>query len=286
MIFASAKFVGAEADPIQIVFMRYAVAATIVSGIVWMIYRGFAPLRSPRPGMHAARTAAGVVAELCVISAPLFIAYADATAISLTDGVIAMILAILLLKERASPAHWLAAMTCLAGAMLIARADAGFASFGTHAVGLSVALFGAILSGVEMYFIKKLADLEKPLAIMLYVNILAALMLAGPAFWVWKPLSGGDLVWLLMIGPLALVAQFFWIKAMQGADAVVIIPIGYATIPFAALIGAVAFDQTLGLQELIGAALVVVGGVFLGRLASQREDLSGPASDPEFGERG
>ncbi|MEX3007370.1 DMT family transporter [Hoeflea sp. TYP-13] len=271
LIFASAKFVGSKADPIQIVFMRYAGAAVVICCAVLIIQRGFSGLKSAIPGIHIARAASGVLGEICIISAPLFMAYEDATAIGLTNGVIAMILAVVLLKERAGPMHWLAAMTCLAGAMMIARADVGTGAAGTSSIGVGIAIAGAVLSGAELFFIKFLTDRDRPILIMLYVNILAVIMLAIPAFWVWKPLSGADLIWLLSIGPLALLGQFCWIKAFQNADAVIVVPVGYAAIPISAVLGFVAFDQHLGFFEVFGAVLVIAGGVVLARLPAQQQ---------------
>lgn len=245
--------------------MRYLGAGIVVTTIVVVWHNRFSSLKSPNPGLHVARAACGVFGEICIISAPLFIAYEDATAISLTNGVIAIVLATLLLKERAGPMHWFASMICLAGAMLIARADTGGAA-GTPVFGLGLAAFGALLSGSELFLIKLLSGRERPIAIMLYVNILAILMLLIPALWVWKPISGGDLLWLVLIGPLALFGQLCWIRAFQNGAAILVVPIGYAAIPFAALLGAVAFDQTLGLPEISGALMVIAGGVVLARL--------------------
>ncbi len=269
LVFASAKIVGQSVDPIQIVFMRYCGAAVVVTAIVLFRHRGFAPVKSRQPRIHVMRVATGVFGELCIISAPLFIAYEDATAISLTDGVITMILAAVLLRERAGAMHWLAAMTCLVGAMVIARADAGFGAVDAPLFGLGFAVFGALMSGVETFYIKLLSGLETPLGIMLYANGLAVLLTLVPALMVWQPVSGGDLLWLVLLGPLALVGQFSWIRAFQCADALFVVPIGYASIPFAAVLGAVAFQENLGMMEILGAALVVVGGTLLAYVTSR-----------------
>jgi drug/metabolite transporter (DMT)-like permease len=268
VVFASAKFVGSQADPIQIVFMRYLGAGIVIIAIVLVRQGGFSSLKSPRASLHVARAACGVSGELCIISAPLFIAYEDATAIGLTNGAVAMLLAVLLLKERAGAMHWLAAMTCLAGALLIARANVGFGSVGGSSFGLGLAIFGALLSGSELFLIKLLSGRERPMAIMLYVNVLAVMMLLVPAMWVWKPISGGDLLWLLLIGPFALLGQLCWIKAFQNGEAILVVPIGYAGIPFAALLGATAFHQSVGPLEISGALLVIAGGVLLARLSA------------------
>lgn len=269
LVFASAKFVGSQADPIQIVFMRYLGAAIVVTLIIVIWKSGFSAQKSPNPGLHVVRAACGVFGEICIISAPLFIAYEDATAIGLTNGVIAMLLAVVLLKERAGPMHVIASMICLAGAMMIARADTGTAVAGTPVFGLGLAVAGALLSGSELFLIKLLSGRERPIAIMLYVNILAIGMLLIPALWVWKPISGGDLLWLVLLGPLALFGQFCWIRAFQSGDAILVVPIGYAAIPFAALLGMIAFNQTVGPSEMVGALMVIVGGVILARLPAR-----------------
>ncbi len=272
LVFASAKIIGSAADPIQIVFMRYCGASVVIVAIVLARHGSLTPLKSPRPGVHVMRATSGVLGELCIITAPLFIAYEDATAISLIDGVIAMILAAVLLKERAGPLNWLAAMTCLAGAMVIARADAGFGALDAPLFGLGFALFGALMSGTETFYIKLLSDREAPLGIMLYVNILAFFMTLVPALLVWKPVDGGALVWLVLLGPVALIGQFAWIRAFQCADALFVVPVGYASIPFAAILGAVAFRQQLGGLEMIGAALVIAGGAVLAFVSTSKTD--------------
>lgn len=275
IVFASAKFIGPETDPVQIVFFNYLGAAIIISVIAALTHQTFSDLKSPRSRMHLARACTSILGDICIISAPLFIAYEDATALSLTDGVIAMILAIVLLKERAGAIHWLAAMTCLAGAIVIARADASGAAAGSLTgtgspmFGIGLALFGALFSGSEMLFIKVLSATEKPVKIMLYVNVLGALILAVPAFLVWRPLSGDDIIWLALLGPLALMEEFCWIKALQNANTVLVVPFGYASIPFAAVLGVVTFHQTLGLQKLVGALLVLVGGMLLSRVSEK-----------------
>ncbi len=269
LIFSSAKFIGSQSNPVQIVFMNYLVSAVIISAIAVVILRRTGGFAIQMPRTHVARAFASVFGDLCIISAPLFIAYEDATAISLTDGVITMLLAVLLLKERAMPSHWLAATICLAGAILVAHADTHAHGLNSAWIGLALAGLGALFSGSEMLFIKILSDRDRPVVIMLTVNVLGALLLLGPALWVWKPIESGDFLWLLLIGPLALAEEYCWIKALQNAAAVAVVPIGYASIPFAAVLGIFAFGQSLGPQEIVGATLVLAGGILLSRLSEQ-----------------
>ncbi len=267
-VYASAKIVGSQAHPIQVVFMRYFGAGIVIVTFVMIWNGGFSGLKSPQPSLHVMRAMSGVFGEFCIISAPLFIAYEDAMAVMLTNGVIAMLLAVVLLKERANWLHWLAAVICLAGAMLIARSQASVGVAGAPAFGLGLAMFGAVLSGAELFFIKLLSGRERPIAIMTYVNVLAVLMLFIPALWAWKWVDGYGLIWLLLVGPVALIGQLCWIRAFRAGDALLVVPIGYSAIPFAAVLGAVMFGQKLGLLEFMGAALVILGGVMLARVGN------------------
>ena len=104
---------------------------------------------------------------------------------------------------------------------------------------------------------------------MLHANLLAVAMTFVPALLVWRPVSGGDLVWLVLLGPVALIGQFSWIRAFQCADALFVVPIGYASIPFAAVLGAVAFRQDLGVMEIVGTALVVAGCALMAYVTSR-----------------
>lgn len=275
VVFASAKFVGTNADPIQVVFMRYAGAALVIGAIALAVNRGIAGLRSRVPGLHAARAASGVTGEVCIISAPLFMALEDATAINLTGGVFAMVLAVVVLKEITRAAHWIAALICLSGAFIIARYQVVDNDSATTLLGVLIALSGAILGGTELFFIKLLTRHDRPLVIMLYVNVLAVFLLLVPALWVWKPLNHNDLAFLLLLGPMALLAQFCLIRAFALADAVIIVPMTYIAIPMAALLGYFAFDQSLGPVQVAGALLVIGGGVLLARLPARQ--ASSPA---------
>ena len=181
VVFASAKIVGTNADPIQVVFMRYAGAALVISAITLIVNRGFSGMRSPVLPLHAARAVSGVAGELCIISAPLFMALEDATAIGLTGGVFAMFLAVVVLREATRPAHWLAALICLSGALLIARFQVADRASATSWLGIAIAAAGAVLAGTELFFIKLLTRYDRPLLIMLCVNVMAVFLLIGPA---------------------------------------------------------------------------------------------------------
>ena len=70
---------------------------------------------------------------------------------------------------------------------------------------------------------------------------------------------------LLLVGPLAVTAQYCNVLAFRRADASLLGPVNYAWIVFAAALGYVAFGETPSLATAIGGALIVIGGAWLAK---------------------
>ena len=71
-----------------------------------------------------------------------------------------------------------------------------------------------------------------------------------------------------MVGPIAITAQFFNVKAYRLVDASRLAPISYSWIIFATLLGWVAFNEVPTLLALFGATLIVTGGIIVTRPSS------------------
>ena len=122
---------------------------------------------------------------------------------------------------------------------------------------------------LEALTIKVLARSENALGVLLYVNGFASLVLLGPIiyFVLETQISAIALAPFVILGPLAIVAQFCNIKAYRLADVAIIGPVNYSWIVFATIIGMVVFDEIPDIRLFIGAAFIVVGGVWLIRLS-------------------
>lgn len=279
LVFASGKLAGGDLPALQILFIRYASGFTTLLALSLLSRQSLAAQISRRPQWHLLRAVCGAGGGVCAIHAATVMPVADATAIGLTDGVLTMLLAVVFLRERAGLWHWGAALLCLAGAVIVIKGASpnGILPL-VNAVGAGAvfALLGALLIAVESILIKTLSMRESAQAVLLHVNFFGLLLLALPAVLLWTPLATWQLVFCLGLGPLAITAQYCWIRAFRGADAVLVSPIGYAWIVFAALLGLLLFDETPGLATLIGSLLICVGGVLLTRLpAAQKKSRQG-----------
>lgn len=268
LITASAKLVGldAEVSALQIIFLRF-VGGT-ATALALAVGRGqlrsaFQTTRMDLHGWRAFVAAGGVGASLY---AATHLPLVEAGAIGLTQGIFVLLLAAAVLGERVGPAHWRAMAVCLAGALMVVFGKQGLVMPKGEALPVAMALAGALLVSVELILIKRLAGTEPPLTVMLYVNLLGGLLLAGPAFWLWQGLRPGEIVLLLGLGPLAILAQYCNIQGFKRAEASLLSPVGYSRLIFAGLLGFVFFGELPGVATLAGAAVLVLGGLMLTRL--------------------
>lgn len=169
---------GPPLHPLQISHGRFLFAfATIASAA--MIFRP--TISNPHWGLHIGRTLFGWGGVTLMFAAVAFIPLSDATAISFLNPVFGMLLAIPLLGERVGRWRWLAAFMALAGALILLRPGPD-----TFQVAGLLALGAAIIMGMELIFIKKLANREPAFQILLVNNAIGLCIATLAVLPVWQ----------------------------------------------------------------------------------------------------
>ncbi len=82
--------------------------------------------------------------------------------------------------------------------------------------------------------------------------------------WSWEAFTFGILPWLALLGALGMVAWTLLSRAYQIADVGAVAPFEYAYLPLAATLGYFAFDEIPVWNTLVGMALIIVSGVYIG----------------------
>ncbi|WP_162912887.1 DMT family transporter [Rhodospirillaceae bacterium SYSU D60014] len=272
LVFASGKLTGGAIPALQIIFIRYLSGFAAISAAALVRGRIRGAIDSRRRPLHLLRGICGAGGGICAIHAATRLPLADATAIGLTAGMLAMILAVAILRERVSGLHWVAALACASGALIVAQGGSRGSGVGAVAITPAawIALLGALLIASETVLLKVLSSRESAWTVLLHVNFFAALLLVGPALSIWQPMGWAQLGALGLLGPLALSGQYCNIRGYRLADAAFLAPYGYSWILFAAVIGWIAFGELPAATTLWGAVLIVAGGVALARLSDRR----------------
>jgi len=255
-----AKALGTEAlgpalNPFQITAGRY-VFALIALAIATVILKP--KFTRPALKLHVSRAFAGSIGVTCMFAAATLIPLADATAISMLNPILAMVLAIPLLRETVGPRRWLAAAISVVGALLLIRP--GMGSFQPAAL---IALLSAFVLAFEIIIVKVLSRREGTVQILLFSNGFGTILAGTTAmfFWLWPT----PMQWLglVAIGLLMVSAQSLFLVAIRRGDASFVAPLFYATLVFAALYDFAIFSVVPTALSFAGAGIIILGALIM-----------------------
>ncbi|MGQ0659673.1 DMT family transporter [Sphingosinicella sp.] len=246
--------------------LRYCFGALGLAVVVAAAH-GRAGFVLPRPSLQFGRGLAVAFATICFFMAVMALPLADATAIQFTSPILTALLSPLVLGERTRPATWGATLLAFAGVLVVLRPNV--LELGAVALYPLGAAFG--MSWLMMLN-RKAAGLA-PIAVMqfllaaiaapLIVVAAAALHLfGGPTFTIGWP------GWIVVAKCLA-VAVFATLghtliyAAATRASASTVAPMTYVQLLVAAGIGWWLFREAPDLATFGGAALIILGGLWL-----------------------
>lgn len=254
----NAEGMGPAIHPLQIMACRFLFGfATIVPVAAAM---GQLRFRSSIPHWHVARVCCGVTGVGGVFMAVQYLPVADVTAISFSSPLFTMIVAALALKEVVSGRRWLAAAVGFLGVLVIVRP--GSTAFAPASL---IALGTALIIGIEMAIIRRMARQDPPMMIVLSSNTLGSLFGLGLAASVWVWPTPAQWPFLVAVGSMTMLGQLLFARASALGEASMVAPFTYASILFAAVYGMLLFGEVPGWPLVVGVALLVAGGVAMQR---------------------
>jgi drug/metabolite transporter (DMT)-like permease len=208
--------------------------------------------------LHISRTLCGATGVTLMFAAVAFIPLSDATAISFLNPVFGMLLAIPFLGEKVGPWRWAAAAIAFVGALVLLRPSPD-----TFQVASMLALGAAFAMGCELIFIKKLADREPPMQILLVNNFIGWILMSTVMIPFWIAPTTAQWGVLVALGVMMAAAQTCFINAMARADASYVTPFSYLTLIFAAAYDWAIFKSVPDWVSVLGAVIIVSGAALL-----------------------
>jgi len=251
------KHLGATYSPFQILFLSALLSFPLITVV---LIRDEKPgtLRPVHPWWLALRCLCGATSAVCAFYAFTRLPLSQAYAIIFAAPLIITVLAIPMLGETVRLRRGFAVLLGLVGVVIVLRPGATALDAG-HVAALLAAFFGALNSIV----VRKIGSDERGVVMVLY-PMMANLLLAGaiiPFVYVEVPI--GDLGLFAVVALLVLVAMGFLVAAYTRGDAMIVAPMQYSQIFWAALFGAVLFDEYPDWQTYAGAAVIVLSGIYI-----------------------
>lgn len=260
------KLAGRSLPTMEIVLARGLVVLVVTRGL--LARRGVSPWGSRR-GLLLVRGLLGFTALSCFYFALTVLPLADATVIQYTNPVWTAVIAAVVLDERLRRIEVLGIAASLAGVVLLVRPTflLGSAASALDPLHVAVALSGAVFSAAAYVTVRVLGASEDPLVIVFWyamVNVVAAVPLAAPSA-AWPTPSG----WLFLagVGISAQGGQVLLTRGLGEERAGRAMAVAYLQIVFAAVWGALFFDEIPRPAMAAGALLVMAGTWLAGRRA-------------------
>jgi len=256
-------------DPLQITFVRLLVGVLAVLPFIWRA--GPASLKTRHPGIHALRALAGGGAMFCGIAALEQLPLADFTALSFSQPLFAVVLAILVLGEAVGWRRWAATLAGFLGVLIMVRPGSG-------AIEIDALLAIAMAFGIAVAVIlaKRLPAEERQITMLFYFSLTTVLVFAAPAIAVWRALDAGEWLGLIGFGLAGLITQALMIAAFRTGEASVVAPFDYKRLIVAAILGFFLFGELPDHWTVAGAAVIVAATFYIAR----REAALGKPATP------
>ncbi len=151
------------------------------------------------------------------------------------------LLAIPVLGEKVGIRRGLAVVVGLLGVLIVLRPGQADLQLG-HIAGVTAAVFASLASVI----VRKIGQEERSVVLVLYPMVANFLVLGLALPFVYRPMPIEHLGMLGIIAAFGFVATLLVIAAYRSAEAVIVAPMQYSQIIWAAIYGAIFFDETAG----------------------------------------
>lgn len=215
-----------------------------------------AALKTAHPWLQMTRSLIAVFDIMVFGLALRYLGLAETHAIYAIFPLLTMGLAAVALREHISPRQCVAGVIGFAGTLIILKPG-----LGVFSVASLIPLLGAVMFACFSVLTRKISSADSFGTNMLYMGFwgaLAATVVGLPQWVTPTPVEAGLLLVLCVSG---VAAQLLLLQALKYAAAVTLQPFNYSLLVFASVFGVVWFGETLELSLILGAGLVVLGGV-------------------------
>ncbi len=242
---------------IQQVFVRNLVTA-ILSFAVLLYNHEKLFGRRENQRMLFIRSLFGYVGVVFYFYAAQHMLSADAAILHRSSPFFVTLFAMLFLKERLSPVQIIALFTAAFGAVLVVRPK-----MNADIVPAIIALLSAVAAGAAYTAISSLKGKESSACIIFYFSVfssMSSLLIGGKHFV--QPGKFGYVA-LLAIGCFAAIGQLFLTISYRMTKASEVSIFNYSGVVFSGVMGAILFEETLGLTSFLGMTFIVAAALLI-----------------------
>ncbi len=196
--------------------------------------------------------------EICIaVLAFVFLGLVETHAIFASYPLMVAALAGPLLGETVGWRRWAAIGVGFFGMLIILRP--GFSVFSPASL---FAVASALMFAVYGLLTRFAARKDSAMTSFFWTGITGVVMMTGIGIWFWEPMSGPDVIWMLILSATGILGHFLLIKCLEVAEASSVQPFAYFQLVFVSFIGVLMFGETIRWNVATGAGIIVAAGLF------------------------
>lgn len=254
---AIGKSLGADYTPLQILFLRNAIALPFTL-LITLHMGGRGALFSARPAVHLLRGFLWILATVLLFTSVVELGLAASTALIYIAPLVITAISALFLGERTGPLRWLAVLSGFTGALIIVRPGT-MAFQPVSLLAVATAFVNAFLFLSARWVDRR----ESVWTLLLWMTGASVLLSGGAVMFVWRPVNPADL-WLFAAIALSGTAGITLItQAFRTAPAVAVAPLDYTGLIWATFLGLLIWNEVPDRMTLLGAAIIISGGLVM-----------------------
>jgi len=246
---------------IELIFWRQLLTVVLLGTGLTLTGR-LAMLRTQRLPAHARRAASGLFGMIFTYGAVLLLPLTEATTLGFTAPVFAVLIAIVLFRERIGRYRWGAVGMGFAGVIVVMQPFAGLHE-GVTLAGVAVGLVAPFMVALISFQLQDLNTTENPWSIVFWF---AALTTPVAALALPFVIAGHDLqTWALILGMglVGAAAQMLLTTSLRFGSAAVILLMDYTALLWASFYGLYVFDRAAPASLWLGAPLIIGAGLLI-----------------------
>ena len=251
------KFLGGDYSPVQTIFFSTLFSFPLA---VLMIMRdqSSGTLRPVHPGWMAARTVATLITGVTAFYAFSVLPLAQTYTILFASPLLITLLAIPILGERIHIRRAIAIVVGLIGVVITLRPGETQLGLG-HLAAIVAAIGGSFASVV----VRRIGSDERPIVIMLYPMMANFFVMGAALAFVYEPMPAAHIGLVAIMAILGSAAGLIIIGAYKSGEAIVVAPMQYSQIIWAAIFGYFIFSESVDLYTGLGAAIIIASGLYI-----------------------
>ncbi len=237
----------------------------VVAMLPWLMRAGLGAMRTRNTGLYAGRGLLSTIAMYGWFGSLALIPIADATAISFTFPLFIALFGVIFLRESAHAMRWAALIIGFAGTLVIVRP--GFQEVN---IGMVMVIGAGLCIATSAMMLKVAIRTDHPDTAVLYQSVFMLPFAVAGAALVWQWPTAEQWLWGFALGAASATAQRFYTRAFAVGETGAVAPFDFARLPFAVVLGFVAFSELPDLWTVLGAAIIFAAWIVAERSEARR----------------